>query len=108
MNAALAPVHLLWTGGWDSTFRLLELLLLHRLPVAPHYVADPTRASTQTELETMARIGDTLRATHPRTRALLQPVRVAAIGDVPPDGESIEALRAIRTRLFIGDQYAWL
>jgi hypothetical protein len=109
MNAAYAPpVHLLWTGGWDSTFRLLELLLLHRLPVVPHYVADPTRASTQTELETMARIGDYLRATHPRTRALLQPVQVAAIGDVPPDAESIEALREIRTRLFIGDQYAWL
>ena len=54
-------VNLLWTGGWDSTFRLLQLLLLHRVAVAPHYLEDPTRASTQIELETMARIADQLR-----------------------------------------------
>lgn len=109
MNAAPAtPVHLLWTGGWDSTFRLLELLLLHRLPVVPHYLSDPTRPSTQTELATMARISEYLRATWPRTNALLQPLRVVDLGDVPPDPESIEALRRIRMRLYIGDQYAWL
>ena len=109
MNAAGAtPVHLLWTGGWDSTFRLLELLLLHRLPVIPHYLSDPTRPSTQTELATMKRIGEYVRAVHPRTDALLHPVRVVAVGDVPADPESIEALRRIRTQLFIGDQYAWL
>ena len=109
MNAPhTTPVHLLWTGGWDSTFRLLELLLLHRLPVLPHYLSDPSRPSTQTELATMARIGEYLRATHPRTSTLLQPTRVVSVDDVPPDPESIEALRRIRTRLFIGDQYAWL
>jgi len=25
-----APVALLWTGGWDSTYRLLQLLLVER------------------------------------------------------------------------------
>jgi len=104
----VTPVHLLWTGGWDSTFRLLQLLLLHRLPVVPHYLADPSRASTGTEVETMARIGEHLRTAYPHTRPLLQPVRIVAVGDVPADPESIDALREIRRRLFIGDQYAWL
>lgn len=101
-------VNLLWTGGWDSTFRLLQLLLLERVPVVPHYLEDPTRASTQTELRTMARIGDHLRETYPHTSALLQPLRVAAVSSIAEDPEIIGALNEIRTRVFIGSQYAWL
>ena len=109
MNASHAtPVQLLWTGGWDSTFRLLQLLLLHRLPVVPHYLSDPSRPSTRQELAAMVRIAAHLHDTHPATRTLLQAPRIVALQDVPPDPESIAALRAIRSRVFIGDQYAWL
>ena len=101
-------VNLLWTGGWDSTFRLLQLLLVHRVPVVPHYLEDPTRASTRTELRTMARIGDHLREAYPHTRELLQPLRIAAVADVEEDPEIAGALREIRKRIFIGSQYAWL
>ena len=101
-------VALLWTGGWDSTFRLLQLLLLHRVPVVPHYLEDPTRPSTPIELATMARIGDRLREAYPHTRELLQPLRVTAVGDVAPDPEITAALREIRERVFIGSQYDWL
>lgn len=101
-------VNLLWTGGWDSTFRLLQLLLLHRVPVVPFYLEDPTRVSTQTELRTMARIGDYLRETRPHTRELLRPLRIAAVADVAEDPEIAGALREIRKRIFIGSQYAWL
>lgn len=101
-------VNLLWTGGWDSTFRLLQLLLVHRVPVVPHYLKDPTRASTQIELQTMTRIGDHLREAYPHTRALLQPLRIAAVADVAEDPEIAVALRDIRKRSFIGSQYAWL
>ena len=101
-------VDLLWTGGWDSTFRLLQLLLVHRVPVVPHYLQDPTRPSTQIELRTMARIGDRLREAYPHTRELLRPVHVASVADVAADPEFDAALREIRARLFIGSQYAWL
>jgi hypothetical protein len=101
-------VNLLWTGGWDSTFRLLQLLLLHRLPVLPHYLEDPTRASTQIELRTMARIGDHLGRTYPHTRELLQPLRISALADVADDPQIATALRDIRKRSFIGSQYGWL
>ena len=103
-----ACVNLLWTGGWDSTFRLLQLLLLHRVPVIPYYLEDPTRASTQTELRTMARIGDRLREAYPHTRELLGPLRIAAVADVAEDPQIAGALREIRRRIFIGSQYAWL
>src|SRR4051794_16587124 len=97
-------VDLLWTGGWDSTFRLLQLLLLHRVPVVPHYLEDPTRASTQIELRTMARIGEHLGEAYPYTRELLQPLRIVAVADVAGDPEIAAALRDIRKRSFIGSQ----
>ena len=99
---------MLWTGGWDSTFRLLQLLLQHRATVVPHYLTDSTRASTRTELRTMARIRAALAQAHPHTRALLQPLRVAAVDDIAADPALLAALAAIRARLYIGDQYAWL
>lgn len=101
-------VHLLWTGGWDSTFRLLQLLLLHRVAVIPHYLEDPTRASTRIELKTMARIGDYLRAMYPHTRGLLHPIRVTSVANVLEDAELDSALQEIREQVFIGSQYSWL
>ncbi|MFC3269221.1 hypothetical protein ACFOED_09360 [Vulcaniibacterium thermophilum] len=101
-------IDLFWTGGWDSTFRLLQLLLHLRVPVVPHYLEDPARASTATELRTMARIAERLRATYPHTRALLQPLRVTPVSALAVDGELAAALAAVRERVFIGSQYAWL
>lgn len=99
---------LLWTGGWDSTFRLLQLLLLHRVPVRPLYLTDATRPSTQHELSTMARIRRYLHEAYPHTRELLRPPRIAAVDDVAVDAGIADALREIRKRSYIGDQYAWL
>jgi len=100
--------HLLWTGGWDSTFRLLQLLLVERVPVVPHYLRDPTRPSTDTELATIARITECVFAAYPRTRALLRPLRVAAVEDIPTDPSLSDALGAVRKQVYIGSQYAWL
>lgn len=49
-------VHLLWTGGWDSTFRLLQLLHDTDARIQSHYLIDEKRASTPREIETMRSI----------------------------------------------------
>ena len=46
-------VNLLWTGGWDSTFRLCQLILVKRKNVQPYYIIDNKRKSLQKELITM-------------------------------------------------------
>jgi hypothetical protein len=103
-----ARVHLLWTGGWDSTFRLLQLLLQSRIGVDPHYIADPTRASTGIELETMRRIGNRLCEAHPHVGELLGALQVDSTDDICIDDDILVALSRIRRRSYIGDQYAWL
>jgi hypothetical protein len=107
-SSAQAGVNLLWTSGWDSTFQLLQLLLKHRLPVAPYYLEDPTRASTSTELRTMQRIREALHGAFPETRELLQPLRTFRVTELERDPEISQALRDVRSRIYIGSQYEWL
>lgn len=107
-DAKAEGVKLLWTSGWDSTFQLLRLLLKHRLPVTPYYLEDPTRASTATELRTLQRIRDALCDDFPETRGLLKPLRTFSVAALERDPAISDALRAIRSRLYIGDQYEWL
>jgi hypothetical protein len=105
---SLAPVALLWTGGWDSTFRLLTLLLELRRPVAPIYLFDVTRASAPVELATMTRIREALAEAHPHTLALLRPVTVVRVADLASDPEIEDVYDRLAARVGIGTQYAWL
>ena len=101
-------IRLLWTGGWDSTFQLLRLLLSYRLGVTPYYLEDPTRASTATELQTLQRITAALHARYPHTQELLRPLRRFRVADLGHDADIADALRTVRRRMYIGSQYAWL
>lgn len=103
-----SPVDLLWTGGWDSTFRLLQLLLLHRREVVPHYLLDPTRRSMEGELAAMERIRTRLFEAYPHTRRLLAPLQKFNVADLAPDPEITEAFDRIVAETFIGSQYEWL
>ncbi|MGX5729449.1 hypothetical protein ACWKWK_02835 [Pseudoxanthomonas beigongshangi] len=108
VGIAARGVPLLWTSGWDSTFQLLRLLLKHRLPVTPYYLEDPTRASTATERRSIQRITDALHERYPETRALLRPLQVFRVAELARDPEVGEALREVRSRVYIGSQYEWL
>jgi hypothetical protein len=107
-RAAAPPVHLLWTGGWDSSFQLLRLLLLHRREVIPHYLRDSTRSSTRAELAAMERIRGRLAERHPHTRTLLAPLRTLDIAELAPDPAITRAFDRIAADTFIGSQYEWL
>lgn len=106
--AAHSPVNLLWTGGWDSSFRLLQLLLLHRREVVPYYLLDTTRASSRVELAAMERIRKALFENYPYTRSLLHPLRQFNVADLAPDPGITDAFRRIVAETFIGSQYDWL
>jgi hypothetical protein len=100
--------YLLWTGGWDSTFRLLDLLLVKGKAVQPYYILESARASTAIEMRIMEEITARLLVKHPRIRGLLQPTRYTAEQDIPPDQEVTKSYERIREKNYIGDQYDWL
>jgi hypothetical protein len=101
-------VNLLWTGGWDSTFHLLQLLIIHKLRVTPFYLIDEARGSTGVEIQTMKRIRNRLFKKYPHTRDLLRPTQYFGVPAILPDPEIEEASKTIRKEKFMGPQCDWL
>jgi hypothetical protein len=101
-------IRLLWTAGWDSTFRLLSAVLVHRTPVQPYYLTDPGRPSTPNELAAMERIAAEVAARHPAASGLLKKPVVSGVAAVPPDAEITGRFERLRARSHLGGQYDWL
>jgi hypothetical protein len=101
--------NLLWTGGWDSTFRLLDLLLIRRKPVQTFYVIDWERPSTATEIRTMSQIKRLLFKKHPHTRDLLRPTQFCHRADLEENEVITRHYDDILRRYpLLGSQYEWL
>ena len=108
MNRSGDTVRLLWTAGWDSTFRLLSAVLVHHKTVQPYYLTDPGRPSTPNELSAMDRIAAQLAARHPPASALVKKPLVSSVADVAPDAETTARFERLRARSHLGGQYDWL
>lgn len=106
--ATTTPILILWTGGWDSTFQLLRMLLLERCSVLPIYVIDEDRRSTAIELRTLREIRRVLVLAHPEAAARLLPVRFHALSQIAPAPAVEEAFAQLRRKSTLGGQYAWL
>lgn len=107
-SGAGAPVPLLWAGGWDSTFRLLQLLLIQRSAVQPVYVVSTERRITMRELRAMRQIREVVlaRLSDP---ALLSPTTAPVAEDVAPRPDLVELRWAIRRPgVKVGTQYVLL
>jgi 7-cyano-7-deazaguanine synthase len=100
-------VQLLWTGGWDSTFRLLQLALVEGRPVQPHYVIDLDRLSTPYELRAMDAIRERAlqRAAQPD---LIAPTQIVVRSQFPVPQELARMWQSLDGRMHIGPQYLWL
>ncbi|MDJ0849319.1 MAG: 7-cyano-7-deazaguanine synthase [Myxococcota bacterium] len=102
------PIKILWTGGWDSTYRVLELVLVERAVVQPYYVIDPKRRSTGQEEAAMERIRERVLARDASARERLLPLVVASRDDFPPDEEISRHIASLASRMRVGTQYEWL
>lgn len=98
--------HLLWTGGWDSSFRVMDLVLRHQKPVQPHYIIDELRAGTGHEIDAMLRIRAALGARGGGD--LLAPTRYRERASLVPDAASEARYTTLLKRSFLGSQYPWL
>lgn len=111
-------VNLLWTGGWDSTFRLLLLLLKEKKAVQPFYLKFPTkkikkgdlsvRKSTHKEIKVMENIRKKLFRDYPSTKKLLKPIKIVDAATLSPDKIISQSFYDLVEDNYIGNQYITL
>lgn len=98
----------LWTGGWDSTFRILDLVVIKGLPVQPYYVLDDGRASQKREVRTMGRIKGMIYDKFPATKGLIMDTVFFEKAQIAPNADITEKWQRLKNESFMGSQYEWL
>jgi hypothetical protein len=100
-------VRLLWTSGWDSTFRLLQLVIEKKVTVLPIYVITD-RASTMTEIKTMVKIKKLIHKLFPETVGRILPTIHFPVYDLNQYPEITKKNRDLKSLSKLGSQYDWL
>lgn len=108
MTRANQIINLLWTGGWDSTFQLLQTVLLYKVEVQPYYIVDPNRRSMLRELMAIRKIKKHLFTEFPETAGLIRPIIFKMVDDIEIDPDIERAFNEFRKEKHMGVQYLWL
>lgn len=99
-------VNILWTGGWDSTFRVL-ILSEKKVTIQPYYYSFG-RPSEILEINTVKKITDVIR-NKKTTKCILKDLIVISNNDLNSnENEYKEAFNKLRKEEFIGSQYVKL
>lgn len=99
-------IYLLWTSGWDSTYRLVELARTD-VTVQPVYITGMERPSEQMELAAQRKIMDAL-AHKEGVKAEILPVKYVDAADLPRDEKIAAAYADIMKTVALGIQYETL
>ncbi|MDO1449468.1 hypothetical protein Q0590_24545 [Rhodocytophaga aerolata] len=102
------PVNLFWTSGWDSTFRLLDLLLVQQRTVQPFYVKDHLRKSLHMEIQTMEKLTGMIFKKAPHTKQLLLPTKFKDLKGIKPNEQIQQQYARLKSVRHLGAQYEWL
>ena len=98
-------VEILWTGGYDSSFRICQLSKLP-IKIRPYYLAGE-RLSRSKELEAIYNISKALKA-KPDTRCTLLDLEIVPKEEIEEIGEVSTAYRKVKDENRLGTQYEWL
>ena len=99
-------VNILWTGGFDSTFRIIELSR-ENIIIHPIYLIDENRASTNYEINAMNKIM-TLLKDKKETKALFDEIEYIKLEDIPKNKKIDESYRKLKKEFELGIQYSWI
>ncbi|GGN54808.1 7-cyano-7-deazaguanine synthase [Oceanobacillus indicireducens] len=98
----------LWTGGWDSTFRVLDLVLNKKETVLPYYVFDSGRKSTDMEIETMENIRGLIADISKEAAGRIMKSEMINKSGIPQNEEITTAFKTLANQSHLGGQYDWL
>lgn len=100
-------VDCLWTGGFDSTYRIIELSRMDNVVVQPYYLYGDGRISECHERDAMKHILDMLRDDD-RTKAIINDVIFIDIHTLEKDDNIEQAYERLHAVTNIGSQYKYL
>ncbi len=103
-------VSLLWSGGWDGTFRLLQLAT-EPICIQPIYVIDENRESSEYEKKAMREILDIVKSgKFSSFNAQILDIKYFTVKNILCDyknGEISNAFRYLQGKYDVGTQYEW-
>lgn len=98
-------IKILWTGGWDSSFRVISLAG-KEVTIQPYYVSD-NRVSEKKELDAIAEITNELLKSGD-TKSIIAPLQIVSSHEIQKDEEISASYHALLKKKFMGSQYDWL
>lgn len=101
-------IDVLWTGGWDSTYRVISAALIDHKTVVPHYIVDLGRGSSLRELQAISDVRTALANIHPEAAARIKPLRITPVTEIVEDTELSAAYHRLTQQAHLGSQYDWL
>lgn len=108
MHHAGATHHVLWTGGWDSTFRVLQLATADAGVIQPYYLLFKDRASSSREKQAVHEIRALFEESHPEAAGRVRQPETIEVDTLAADRDIEAALQALQNQGELGDQYSWL
>ncbi len=105
VSKVTGPIAIFWTGGWDSTYRVVELSR-YEVTVQPVYIFDSTRKSNARELKAMETITNMLKE-RPETKAEILPAKIIKVEEIPEDEEVSKIAQQLKKTYGWGVQHEW-
>jgi len=103
----MGEAKLFWTGGWDSTFRLLQLLLEEKQVVQTYYVVRAEQSTGQ-EIDAMNKIRRYLYRNYDFTRDLLKTIKYVNMNEIVEVPEIRERYNELKKDKKVNIQYVLL
>lgn len=98
-------INVLWTGGYDSSFRMVQLSKSNVI-IQPYYLSDK-RKCEKNELRAISEITSDINE-NVDTKCTILPLIIYNVSEVKPDKEITDAYNNLRKIVPIGSQYEWL
>ena len=99
--------NVLWTSGWDSTFRMIKLIE-KKATIQPIYVLDEGRFSRHKELETIALLKDKIISRYKNNGGVILDLLIINKKDIKFNLMQKIAYMRLKKRTYLGSQYYWL
>lgn len=101
----IEPVNILWTGGWDSTFRMIQLAVSGNI-IQPYYIIDTNRKSSLKEMKQISIIKNLLSNKYKECN--IKDVINIELNSIDIDSIFNLAYERLNEDSFIGSQYVWI